>query len=841
MTACVNKKSKRVAAVVTASLVGALSIGAPAVALAANANIDMLVADEAQDIAQGKVTAYTDQDKDAMEGTEFVVNGKAQYIVPTQLTTKTGKVIDIKDGNLSVKYVKVDASSKKWITVEGEKVFVSDVNASDIKDAGTYFVCVGKTEVGANIDTDYSHFKFTIVNKSLEGAKVIDGKDVDDVTIEFTGDLQKFGGDLNVLLGDKVLDSVADYSAKVFKKGATSSKAPRYAGEYVVRLTGKGDFEGSVVEVPFTINAIDLSKAEIVLNQVSGKLGAALPTGVASVDGGTSSVVLGNLSLEFVSASNGLQTPDSTKKGAYTYKVSVKSDATDNVKSSIVNAGEVVVSRYEKDATISYDGKIIPSTGLDLSAQDLNTPKVFDLTKVSVKGGNADLKYTVSYTNGKGEAVSAEDTKLPGKYTATITVQDDTCTYGGSATVTFRVKATIIDVKDVYISYKGKVVDSTVADIYSGEDLLKNVSVKAFDVNGNEVPSSEYVVKVVNTESGKTVDEVVNKGNYKISVETKKGSMYKVDGAANFVILTVDPVTIASTGSNADIMLSGQDKLANGSKVYSFTGKEIIPTFEYDLKTGEYAADEDWKALPASSYRLTFKKDGKTVDSMVEAGIYTVILTDSSKDDNYVVDHTFNNVEVHAYVSFGDVKAGEWYAKPVYQAKVLGYVNGLRNADLFAPTKTITRGDVACILFNMAGGDDIYEGSKNELGGFDTGFNDVNPNMYYAKAIQWAESIDVVNGYGDGSFAPDKLVSREEFACMLANFSKAMHDFEAADSSVLDAFDDANEVDSWAKESVAWAVANKIMGNSGEINADDSILRAEVAAMAVNYMPGMFA
>ena len=841
MTACVNKKSKRVAAVVTASLVGALSIGAPAVALAANANIDMLVADEAQDIAQGKVTAYTDQDKDAMEGTEFVVNGKAQYIVPTQLTTKTGKVIDIKDGNLSVKYVKVDASSKKWITVEGEKVFVSDVNASDIKDAGTYFVCVGKTEVGANIDTDYSHFKFTIVNKSLEGAKVIDGKDVDDVTIEFTGDLQKFGGDLNVLLGDKVLDSVADYSAKVFKKGATSSEAPRYAGEYVVRLTGKGDFEGSVVEVPFTINAIDLSKAEIVLNQVSGKLGAALPTGVASVDGGTSSVVLGNLSLEFVSASNGLQTPDSTKKGAYTYKVSVKSDATDNVKSSIVNAGEVVVSRYEKDATISYDGKIIPSTGLDLSAQDLNTPKVFDLTKVSVKGGNADLKYTVSYTNGKGEAVSAEDTKLPGKYTATITVQDDTCTYGGSATVTFRVKATIIDVKDVYISYKGKVVDSTVADIYSGEDLLKNVSVKAFDVNGNEVPSSEYVVKVVNTESGKTVDEVVNKGNYKISVETKKGSMYKVDGAANFVILTVDPVTIASTGSNADIMLSGQDKLANGSKVYSFTGKEIIPTFEYDLKTGEYAADEDWKALPASSYRLTFKKDGKTVDSMVEAGIYTVILTDSSKDDNYVVDHTFNNVEVHAYVSFDDVKAGEWYAKPVYQAKVLGYVNGLRNADLFAPTKTITRGDVACILFNMAGGDDIYEGSKNELGGFDTGFNDVNPNMYYAKAIQWAESIDVVNGYGDGSFAPDKLVSREEFACMLANFSKAMHDFEAADSSVLDAFDDANEVDSWAKESVAWAVANKIMGNSGEINADDSILRAEVAAMAVNYMPGMFA
>ena len=48
MTACVNKKSKRVAAVVTASLVGALSIGAPAVALAANVNL----------LAEGAVEAF---------------------------------------------------------------------------------------------------------------------------------------------------------------------------------------------------------------------------------------------------------------------------------------------------------------------------------------------------------------------------------------------------------------------------------------------------------------------------------------------------------------------------------------------------------------------------------------------------------------------------------------------------------------------------------------------------------------------------------------------------------------------------------------------------------------
>ena len=58
MTACVNKKSKRVAAVVTASLVGALSIGAPAVALA-DTNVDMLVAPEENAFSSGARSPFT--------------------------------------------------------------------------------------------------------------------------------------------------------------------------------------------------------------------------------------------------------------------------------------------------------------------------------------------------------------------------------------------------------------------------------------------------------------------------------------------------------------------------------------------------------------------------------------------------------------------------------------------------------------------------------------------------------------------------------------------------------------------------------------------------------------
>ena len=82
MTACVNKKSKRVAAVVTASLVGALSIGAPAVALAAN--IDFQVAPAEDAFSRGTIT---------LTG----VNGNGTAATPyTQKANGDGSALNVK-------------------------------------------------------------------------------------------------------------------------------------------------------------------------------------------------------------------------------------------------------------------------------------------------------------------------------------------------------------------------------------------------------------------------------------------------------------------------------------------------------------------------------------------------------------------------------------------------------------------------------------------------------------------------------------------------------------------------------------------------------------------------
>ncbi|MDN0056590.1 S-layer homology domain-containing protein, partial [Collinsella ihumii] len=189
---------------------------------------------------------------------------------------------------------------------------------------------------------------------------------------------------------------------------------------------------------------------------------------------------------------------------------------------------------------------------------------------------------------------------------------------------------------------------------------------------------------------------------------------------------------------------------------------------------------------------------------------------------------------------FADVPtSGQWYSQVVYDATELGYMNGYAGTKLFGPNDSITRGQVACVLYNMSGAsiDESSSAAYNELFGWDTGFNDVDGKAYYAKAIYWAKSTGVVNGYGDGTFAPDAQITREEFAAMLSNYAENMGDDVEGAEADLSAFGDASQVSDWATEAIEWAVANEVMGNGGFLAPTANITRAEAAAMAVNYQP----
>ena len=182
MTACVNKKSKRVAAVVTASLVGALSIGAPAVALAANANIDMLATDVATAIKRGTVSEYKIGGLYKKGNDKVTISASTSSAAPIQITKVTPDGVNVDDvdvssaDNYQTKYFKKATKAEIQAgtgiaTINGVKYVTADPSVP-----GEYIAALrcGKPDdpnadfVGKEQSAPV--LEFTVVADSLEGS-----------------------------------------------------------------------------------------------------------------------------------------------------------------------------------------------------------------------------------------------------------------------------------------------------------------------------------------------------------------------------------------------------------------------------------------------------------------------------------------------------------------------------------------------------------------------------------------------------------------------------------------------------------------------------------------------
>ena len=50
----------------------------------------------------------------------------------------------------------------------------------------------------------------------------------------------------------------------------------------------------------------------------------------------------------------------------------------------------------------------------------------------------------------------------------------------------------------------------------------------------------------------------------------------------------------------------------------------------------------------------------------------------------------------------------------------------------------------------------------------ETAFSDVPADAWYAKHVENCAMLEIVKGYSDGTFKPDKELTRGEYMCMLA-------------------------------------------------------------------------
>lgn len=120
-------------------------------------------------------------------------------------------------------------------------------------------------------------------------------------------------------------------------------------------------------------------------------------------------------------------------------------------------------------------------------------------------------------------------------------------------------------------------------------------------------------------------------------------------------------------------------------------------------------------------------------------------------------------------------------------------------------------------------------------------FSDVSSSKWYAGYIGTANSSGIVNGVGNGKFDPDGTISRQEAAAMVTRAAKLCGLDTAMDAAsvkdMLAQFGDYRSVASWAKESMAFCYSANILDqNELNIEPTKAILRCEIAQMLYNML-----
>ena len=118
--------------------------------------------------------------------------------------------------------------------------------------------------------------------------------------------------------------------------------------------------------------------------------------------------------------------------------------------------------------------------------------------------------------------------------------------------------------------------------------------------------------------------------------------------------------------------------------------------------------------------------------------------------------------------NFTDITAGSWYEQSTAWATANGIASGVGNSK-FAPESTVTREQLAVMLFNYAKykGLDVSVGEDTDL----LAYNDAQTSSDYARtALNWACGRGILQGDSKGNLNPRNSASRGEVAAMLQRF-----------------------------------------------------------------------
>lgn len=175
---------------------------------------------------------------------------------------------------------------------------------------------------------------------------------------------------------------------------------------------------------------------------------------------------------------------------------------------------------------------------------------------------------------------------------------------------------------------------------------------------------------------------------------------------------------------------------------------------------------------------------------------------------------------------FTDVSRSDWYYQFVDYVTSKGYFNGVADKT-FAPADNMTRAMFVTVLFR-------FHGAKGDSS--QSAFVDVAPGEWYTDAINWAAANRIVDGVGNGKFAPNDPITRAQMCTMIERYLdlyRKAWKVTLPESGSLSVMVDESAIPAYALAAVKQCQRHGLVNGfeDGTFRPNDLSTRAQVAAV----------
>ena len=498
------------------------------------------------------------------------------------------------------------------------------------------------------------------------------------------------------------------------------------------------------------------------------------------------------------------------------YDVITKADNGKDVKVDAEFIG-VSASRTEKDVgsypvTFKFKGNLVDKEGLigkidsnlyyivsDVKEGTLTIEKIKDEVTVKITGNTKTVTYNGKEHNVTGYATDVGDKPI------TVALKD-----GKVA------EAKGTDVGTYYMQL-------TAADFVVTSDIYANIKVIVEDgwlkINRRPMPPvNPPITDKITVEITGNSDSVVYDGiehsvkDYTVKISDSRYTEKDFTFSGKALASGVNAGTY-EMGLKADQFKNTNARFKNVEFIIKADGVLTITQRPLTITAG---SAEGIAPVTCDKYTVEGLATGDKVDSVKITGIQS----EPGESPNVASDAVIKNakgedVTANYKITYVDgvLKAIEVLNKEIHFNYVIGYTDGT-----IRPNNDISRAEVATIFFRLLT-DEAREQYTTTAGNF----TDVKAGMWCNRAIATLTNMGIIKGYTDGSFQPNKSITRAELATIIARFAKLDVNTKT--------FSDING--HWAQKNIELAAGNGWINGyeDGTFRPNNNITRAETFAM----------